>query len=235
MYVVLRKCVAVSHVGCSKNIHNWITWSYAHVASKRSKQWAGCSKLLTDGGMSNNVDSQSGWSKIVDIYVMHVRVIRTFISLLCLDEMFALFQLCILIVFLLLMLNHGCPFYFWFCDPFIFFLSVRIIPLLEHVLLTVTFHHWYIQDEATWVFFWSTFTSTYVGNTTWYNMRGVYKTWRGVLDTTVCDRVRQWLAAGWWFSPGTLVSSTNKSHRHDTTEILLKVALNTRNHKPYKM
>jgi len=27
------------------------------------------------------------------------------------------------------------------------------------------------------------------------------------------------------FSPGTLVSSTNKADRHDTTEILLKVAL----------
>jgi hypothetical protein len=138
MYVVLRKCVAVSHVGCSKNIHNWITWTYAHFANKRSKQWAGCNKLLTDGGMSNNVDSQPGWSKIVDIYVMHLRVIRTFISLLCLAEMFALFQLSILIVSLPLMLNHGCPFYFWFCDPFILFLCVRIIPLLEHVLLTVT-------------------------------------------------------------------------------------------------
>jgi hypothetical protein len=33
--------------------------------------------------------------------------------------------------------------------------------------------------------------------------------------------------AGWWFSPGTLVSSTNKTDRHDITEILLKVALNT--------
>ena len=30
-----------------------------------------------------------------------------------------------------------------------------------------------------------------------------------------------------WFSPGTLVSSTNKTDRLDTTEILLKVALNT--------
>ena len=30
-----------------------------------------------------------------------------------------------------------------------------------------------------------------------------------------------------WFSSGTSVSSTNKSDRHDITEILLKVALNT--------
>ena len=47
--------------------------------------------------------------------------------------------------------------------------------------------------------------------------------WQGVLDTTLCDKVCQWLAAGWWFSPGTPVSSTNK------TEILLKVALSTIN------
>jgi hypothetical protein len=32
------------------------------------------------------------------------------------------------------------------------------------------------------------------------------------------------------FSPGTLVSSTNKTDRHDITEILLKVALNTITH-----
>ena len=30
-----------------------------------------------------------------------------------------------------------------------------------------------------------------------------------------------------WFSPGTPVSSTNKTDRHNITEILLKVALNT--------
>ena len=35
--------------------------------------------------------------------------------------------------------------------------------------------------------------------------------------------------AGRWCSPGTLVSSTNKVDRHDITEILLKVALNTIN------
>ena len=45
--------------------------------------------------------------------------------------------------------------------------------------------------------------------------------------TTLCDKVCQWLATGQWFSPGPPVSSTNKTHRHDITEILLKVALNT--------
>ena len=47
---------------------------------------------------------------------------------------------------------------------------------------------------------------------------------RGVLDTTLCDKVCQWLAAGQCFSPGTPVSSINKTDRHHThlTEILLK-------------
>ena len=45
--------------------------------------------------------------------------------------------------------------------------------------------------------------------------------------TTLCDKVCQWLAAGRWFSPGPPVSFTNKTDRHDITEILLKVVLNT--------
>ena len=46
---------------------------------------------------------------------------------------------------------------------------------------------------------------------------------RCVLDTTLC----QWLSTGLWVSSGTHVSSTNKNDHHDTTEIFLKVALNT--------
>ena len=54
-------------------------------------------------------------------------------------------------------------------------------------------------------------------------------------DTTLCDKVCQWLTTGQWFSPDTPVSSTNKSDRHDKTEILLKVALNTINQPPKKV
>jgi hypothetical protein len=52
---------------------------------------------------------------------------------------------------------------------------------------------------------------------------------RAVLDTTLCDEVCQRFATGQWFSPGTPVSSTNKTDCHDipVTEILLKVVLNT--------
>jgi hypothetical protein len=43
------------------------------------------------------------------------------------------------------------------------------------------------------------------------------------------DKVYQLLAHGQWFSPGTPASSTTKTGCHDITEILLKVALNTKN------
>jgi hypothetical protein len=45
--------------------------------------------------------------------------------------------------------------------------------------------------------------------------------------TTLCDKVYQWLSAVRWFSPGPPVSATYKTDRHDVSEILLKVALNT--------
>ena len=48
------------------------------------------------------------------------------------------------------------------------------------------------------------------------------RSWRGVFDTTLCDKVCQWLATGQWFSWVHPDSSTNKA------EILLKVALNTK-------
>ena len=40
---------------------------------------------------------------------------------------------------------------------------------------------------------------------------------RVVLDTTLCDKVWQWLTTGRWFSPGTTVSSTNKNDHNDIT------------------
>ena len=47
--------------------------------------------------------------------------------------------------------------------------------------------------------------------------------------TAASDKVYQLLAQGRWFSPGTPTSSTTKTGRHDLVEILLKVALNTKN------
>jgi hypothetical protein len=39
-----------------------------------------------------------------------------------------------------------------------------------------------------------------------------YHSWWCVLDITLCDKVCQWLVTGLWFSPGTPISSTNKTH-----------------------
>jgi hypothetical protein len=47
--------------------------------------------------------------------------------------------------------------------------------------------------------------------------------------TVASDKGYQLLAHGRWFSPGTLASSTTKTGRHDIAEILLKVALHTKN------
>ena len=50
---------------------------------------------------------------------------------------------------------------------------------------------------------------------------------RGTRYNIMWYNVCQWLATDRWFSPATLVSSTNKTDRHDIAEILLKVVLNT--------
>ena len=59
----------------------------------------------------------------------------------------------------------------------------------------------------------------------WFESRS----WQGVLETTLCDKVCQRLMADWRFSPGTPASFTTKTGRHDIAEILLKVALSTKN------
>jgi hypothetical protein len=74
-----------------------------------------------------------------------------------------------------------------------------------------------------------------IGFTTTYDINAYHhkcyefdsRSWRGVLDTTLCDKVCQLVAADRWLSPGPPMSSTNKTDRHDINEILLKVALST--------
>ena len=76
-------------------------------------------------------------------------------------------------------------------------------------------------------------------------LSSIPRSWRDVLDTTLCClfvfdirilitplvssnssyNICQWLATSLWFSPGTPVSSTNKTNHHNIVEILLKVAL----------
>ena len=56
----------------------------------------------------------------------------------------------------------------------------------------------------------------------------------GFTTTYAISAYHHWLATGRWFSPGPPVSSTNKTDRHDITEVLLKVPLNTIKHKTNK-
>ena len=48
-----------------------------------------------------------------------------------------------------------------------------------------------------------------------------------VLETTLCDKVYQWLATGWCFFLVLRCHPPIKTNRHDIAEILFKVALNT--------
>ena len=68
-----------------------------------------------------------------------------------------------------------------------------------------------------------------ITNTVWVRTR-LCKLQKGCTQLPAAsDKVYQLLAHGRWFSPGTPASSTTKTGRHDIAEILLKVALNTKN------
>ena len=72
------------------------------------------------------------------------------------------------------------------------------------------------------------FTTTYVISVNHHYIYEFYsRSWRCVVDTTLCGQACQRLVVGRWFSLGTPVSSTNKIDHHDITEIVLKVALLT--------
>ena len=68
-----------------------------------------------------------------------------------------------------------------------------------------------------------------ITNTAWVRARLCKFKKRCTRLAAASDKVYQLLAHGRWFSPGTPGSSTTKTGRHDIAEILLKVALNTKN------
>jgi hypothetical protein len=68
-----------------------------------------------------------------------------------------------------------------------------------------------------------------ITNTAWVRAR-LCKLQKGCTRlAATSDKAYQLLAHGRWFSPGTMASSTTKTGRHDIAELLLKVALNTKN------
>jgi len=84
----------------------------------------------------------------------------------------------------------------------------------------------FLQGQS-WSWSYSTWIYNYLCNQCLSPLIFESRWWRGVLDTTLCDKFCQWLAACWWFSQGTPVSPTNNTGRHDITEIMLKATLNT--------
>ena len=62
-------------------------------------------------------------------------------------------------------------------------------------------------------------------------VRGLLWSWSygSWINNYLCNQCLSPLMAGQWFSPGTLVTSNNKTDCHDITEVVLKVALNTIN------
>jgi hypothetical protein len=74
-------------------------------------------------------------------------------------------------------------------------------------------------------------TNTYnpITNTAWVRTPLCKLQKRCTRLATASDKVYQLLAHGRWFSPGIPAYSTTKTGRDDIAEILLKVALNTKN------
>jgi hypothetical protein len=62
-------------------------------------------------------------------------------------------------------------------------------------------------------------------NSWWKTIDGLYTIQILMWTPLLCDKVCQWLVAGWWFSPATLVFSTNKTNRHDISDILYKPSI----------
>ena len=116
----------------------------------------------------------------------------------------------------------------WFCSIYISIIKIQLIGLVPMVLLYWNVMNLYLRGLSwLWSYGWG-FTIT-AAISAYHHLSFEFepRSWRGVLDTILCDNVCQWLAAGQWFSPSTHVSSTNKSDRLNITEILLKVELNT--------
>ena len=119
---------------------------------------------------------------------------------------------------------------FWTCEYILCnhsSISVVRIDWLTHIACAhfslALFHCFIFLRGPSWSRSYGRFTST----CTYHNWRCEFepRSWRDVLDTTLCCKVRQWLQTDRWFPPDTLVSFTNKSYLHDITVILLKVAL----------
>ena len=94
------------------------------------------------------------------------------------------------------------------------------------------FLHWSRKEPLLlWSWSYGSWISNYMCNQCLSPLTFEYRSCE-VFDTTLSDNACQWIAAVRWFSPDTQASST-KTDRHDITEILMKMVLNTINHTYY--
>jgi len=93
-----------------------------------------------------------------------------------------------------------------------------------HYLGTVNFKPKYIYTGAIMSWSYGSWIYNYLCN----QCLSPLTLWWGVLTSTLCDKVCQWLVAGQWFSPGTPVFPSNKTGCHNITEISMKL----HNHNP---
>ena len=123
--------------------------------------------------------------------------------------------------------------------------------LTTHLVFTIGTHHIYKNNrchlifQCKWYTFlqeglpWSWSYGSWIYNYLCNQCLSPLKLWIRILfmakctDTTLSDKVCQWLVTGRWFSPVTLFSSTNKTDGQDITEILYDVTLNTITPIPY--
>jgi hypothetical protein len=86
------------------------------------------------------------------------------------------------------------------------------------------FSSWLLYAKQQWPWSYGSWIYNYLCNQ--YLSPLILWIWISIMArcTTLCDKVCKWLATGRWSSP---VSSNNKTDRHDISEILLKMALNT--------
>ena len=116
--------------------------------------------------------------------------------------------------------------------PVCWFKYVSIIDAKPSMVYSLTSVCWFKYVGPSWSWSYGSWIYNYVCNqclsplTLWVRIPFRWD----ILDTTLCDKICQWLAACQWFSPGTPISSTNTTDRHDVAEILFKVALDTITH-----
>ena len=110
-------------------------------------------------------------------------------------------------------------------------IRVRCTTLCDKVCRWLATGRWFVSGSSDPVF--STNWNIVQSGVKHRYLKQTNKPFRGgVLNTTSCDKVCQWLAAGRWVSLGTPFISGSNTNHHDITEILLNVALNTITHSP---